>query len=250
VDKSGDYATRIIMFAEYTNSSATSARILKSTDKGLTWSVMLERTANAGVSGAGEIRHFHCCQVDPFTKHWWVSSGDTDSQCYIWRSTDEGLTWQVIFSGDQSARALGFVFEDGYLYYGMDSPHLGAQSKIYRVDKTTLVRTEVAAVPDGLAIYMTTRMFYPAGFLVWTADELGTAESVGVHFFDYRTQQLSSVFEFAPGAAGTGIQEASRYQDRETGLVWVKPSSALFRDAYGYGGTSATLSEILKARMV
>jgi len=246
VDKAGAWGTRIIMFSEYTNNNAVSGRIMKSEDKGLTWTVALEKGANNGVVNTGEIRHFHCVQVDPFAKHWWASAGDADAQCHIWRSTDEGATWNVIFSGDQDARTLGFVFEDGFLYYGMDSPHLGAQSKIYRVDKSTLARTEVGAVPDGLAIYMMTRTFYPAGFLVWTADELGTAESVGVYFFDYRTQGLTSIHEFAGG----GIQEASRYQDRETGLVWVKPSSALFRDVYGYGGTSATLSEILKARMV
>jgi len=84
--------TNIIMIAEYiTEPINDSTKVIRSIDGGKTWDVVLEKR------GLGydprEIRHFHTCQVDPYTDNWYVSSGDLPEESKLWVSYDNGDNW-------------------------------------------------------------------------------------------------------------------------------------------------------------
>ena len=95
----------VIMFAEYPDNVnkyrlargeelgpddelPLSARVYRSTDDGETWNIAFEK-------GWDEIRHFHTLVPDPYEAGvWWLSSGDRKNECRVWRSADDGLSWQ------------------------------------------------------------------------------------------------------------------------------------------------------------
>lgn len=108
IDQSGN----TIMFAEYpengtkyTPAFAQSAdgltylcdnsRVFRSVDGGRTWSNAFERSWR-------EIRHFHTLMADPFEPGtWYLSSGDRSEESFIWRSSDDGDSWEdVTATGD------------------------------------------------------------------------------------------------------------------------------------------------------
>ena len=74
---------------------AEDSRVFRSRDGGRTWNCVFTKTA-------AEIRHFHTVIADPWNSgHWWISSGDAVSECRVWRSTDDGLSW-VEATGDST----------------------------------------------------------------------------------------------------------------------------------------------------
>ena len=107
VDQRGD----TIIYAEYPENSikyrgdfadrraevehlCENSRVFRSRDGGLTWDSVLELPWT-------EIRHFHTVVADPFDPGvWWLSSGDSPSECRIWRSEDDGLTWTDVTGHD------------------------------------------------------------------------------------------------------------------------------------------------------
>ncbi len=79
-----DYQTNPEKYANtvYPNS------ILRSRDRGLTWERVLDLSTS-------EIRHIHCVQHDPFAPGtWWAGSGDLPRESQIYRSTNDGDTWE------------------------------------------------------------------------------------------------------------------------------------------------------------
>jgi hypothetical protein len=63
------------------------SHVYRSTDGGLTWATVLT------VSGE-EIRHFHVARADRHEPGvWWASTGDRGSECRVFRSDDDGLSW-------------------------------------------------------------------------------------------------------------------------------------------------------------
>ncbi|HEY6654291.1 MAG TPA: hypothetical protein VI028_09210 [Solirubrobacterales bacterium] len=95
----------VIMFAEYPDNvnkyrigrgeelgpddePPMSSRVYRSTDDGETWSISFEKDWP-------EIRHFHTLVPDPYeTSVWWLSSGDRQNECRVWRSPDDGMSWR------------------------------------------------------------------------------------------------------------------------------------------------------------
>ena len=65
-----------------------SPKVLRSRDGGRHWEVVLEISWKT-------IRHFHTLQADPHAKDtWWLSSGDKPEESRVWRSRDDGDSWQ------------------------------------------------------------------------------------------------------------------------------------------------------------
>jgi ubiquinone/menaquinone biosynthesis C-methylase UbiE len=107
VDQRGD----TVIYAEYPENSVKyrgdfadhraelehlceNSRVFRSRDGGITWDSVL-------VLPWTEIRHFHTVIADPFDPGvWWLSSGDSPSECRIWRSEDDGLTWTDVTGHD------------------------------------------------------------------------------------------------------------------------------------------------------
>jgi hypothetical protein len=95
----------VIMFAEYPDNvnkyrvsrgeklgpddePPLNSRVFRSTDEGATWKIVFEKDWT-------EIRHFHTVVPDPYEPGvWWLSSGDRQNECRVWRSADDGVSWQ------------------------------------------------------------------------------------------------------------------------------------------------------------
>ncbi len=250
---SADYSKRITMFAEYAQDAQSVVNVWKTTDKGATWNSVFTQTGNNGVVYSGEIRHFHTLAVDPHTKHWWLSSGDGDPQCKIWRSTDDGENWTLLFQGSQRERVCSFVFEEDYIYYGMDSAQSTTDhSKIVRINKTTLEREDIATVDMGHAVYCLTKTFYPEGFLVWSVYEHYAnqhSDRILIEFYDYYSEKLYEVARVSrkklPHNENVGFRNASRYQDMVNGSIFVEPTSNIQQLKYG----SIRVSRLMRCKL-
>jgi hypothetical protein len=277
IDSSADasWSNRVIMFGEYgtlLHEEDPVYRIWRTTNGGATWTACLEIQGDTDALGTGEIRHFHCVQRDRhMAGHWWASAGDENHQCKIFRSTDDGLTWEQIFplpgvAGTQRERTCSFIFDKKYMYYGMDTPTVGANNvKLFRIEKTKIgavdedgnpidPREEIATVDSGYPVYCLTKCEYPEGFLVWTVFEKSTNNITNRHvveFYDYATQKLYPVAFYNTkeamdaGHDYVGFTSASRHMDRFNGYGVVKPHFTMQQDKYGY----VTVSRYIRLRL-
>jgi hypothetical protein len=129
-DGSG-YANGTWIYAEYILDSysnyatTTTLKVWRSTDLGVTWTEVFSK--NGRNHATPEIYHFHLVKRDPFNAgHWYLSSGDHQEECFIWRSTDDGLTWEDVsdltFSGEKQKihRTTNMYFTENYIYWGLD----------------------------------------------------------------------------------------------------------------------------------
>lgn len=238
--------TNVIIFGEYAHSycePVESVRAWKTTDRGATWTQIKSFTANNGTGGSGEIRHIHGLRIDPFTNDWWLCSGDSDSQCRVYRSQDSGDTWELIVSGSQHERTTSFVFEQDYVYFGMDSPDYFLDSDIYKINKNTLEKTKVCSVYGNYAIYNLTRTLYPKGILIWTVKETASLNDdyMYIQFYSYDSNSLLDVAKIRIANYGsfTGFNAASNYQDIRTGSIIARATDAFKND---YNGNSVNRS--------
>lgn len=249
-----DWSERAIIFGEYgTTEDGTTYSLWKITIPNITngtgWKKVLELGGNKDNAGfTGEIRHWHTVRFDPYSKHWWATTGDGDSQCRMYRSTDHGETWDLIFSGSQRERTTGFVFEQDCIYYGMDSTNNTDLDsiKIVKIDRSKLdtdrenCRTDVATVDSAFAIRGLSRTYYPDGFIVFTMQEPNASFTPGryiLQFFDYATQKLYPIAYFdtsnMSNSENIGFYESARVQHTPSGAIYAMPSRQLHQAKYG-----------------
>ena len=88
------------------------ARVLKSDDRGRTWSPFVERS---------DVRHFHGLFADPYSDRLWATTGDTDDESAIGVLSEEGF--EPIGRGSQRWRAVGLALTSEALFWGEDSPY-------------------------------------------------------------------------------------------------------------------------------
>lgn len=70
---------------------------------------------------AGEVRHIHFVQWDPFDRCLWMGTGDADAECHLFKSVDTGVSWSRIGGGSQDWRAVGIIFTKEALFWGTDA---------------------------------------------------------------------------------------------------------------------------------
>lgn len=250
VCSSADWTSRAIIFGEYgTTTDGTTYSLYKTTNNGVSWKKVLECNGDSGGTALnGEIRHWHTVQVDPYTKYWWATSGDGNGQCKIFRSTDMGETWELMFSGSQRERTCGFVFEEDCIYYGMDSTNNWDENsiKIVKIDKSKLEtdrensREDVAIVDSAFAVYGLSKVFYPDGFIVWSQQEPGASyvkDRYILQFYDYGTKKLYPIARIDTSDVSAskyiGFYAGARIQSRYDGVVFAKPTACLQQDKLG-----------------
>lgn len=249
------WTERAVIFGEYqTTTDGTTYSLWKTKNNGKNWYKVLEIQGDKnGATGTGDIRHWHTVQFDNYTKHWWATSGDAGNQCRIYRSTDHGETWEIIFSGTQRERTCGFVFEKDCIYYAMDSTRADRETdtKIFKIDKSKLdtdrdnCREEVATVDSGYAVYGLSRTEYPRGFIVWSQFEPGasvTKDRYILQFYDYGTKKLYPIARIGTSDIEKnqyiGFYAGSRMQNVYSGVVFAKPTYSLQNGLLGNGNIS------------
>ena len=248
-----DKSKRVAIFGEYgTTTDGTTYSLWRTTSQGTSWEKVLEIVGDNG-STRGGIRHWHTVKADPYTRHLWAAAGDTDAQCKIFRSTDGGDTWEIMFEGSQRERTCCFVFEKDCIYYGMDAKSTVDINftKIIKIDKSKLdtdranCREDVAVVDNCRPVYGLTRTFYPDGFIVWSQQEPGAVFTSGkytLQFYDYGTKKMYPIARFDISDISltlhTGFYAGARYQLLSSGNIFAKPTSSMHQDKYGYSFVS------------
>ena len=247
-----DGKDRVYIFGEYgMTTDGSSYSIYRSPSWPIEWKKVLTHTGRDS-SEHGDIMHWHTVVADPYTKHWWATSGDLDRQCRMYRSTDGGVNWELMFSGSQRERTCNLLFEEDYIYYGMDSTNnTDLESvKIVRIDKHKLETAEdrataqedVATIKNALACYGLSKMEFPHGFIVWTQHEPPVGDvATSIHidqyvlqFYDYATQKLYPIATFDTSKIKDdkyiGFYAGSRVMNASSGYVFVEPTPALHQE--------------------
>lgn len=115
----------LICYGEYRGNAERSAvHVWGSLDLGRTW---------APVWRFAEVRHVHGVFFDPFTRTFWVTTGDEDSEAGIWVTRDRFRTLDEVMRGNQQVRAVHLCFTAQYVYFGSDTPL--ARNHIYRLER-------------------------------------------------------------------------------------------------------------------
>ncbi len=88
---------------------------------------------------AGDVRHIHFIQRDPFTADLWLGTGDTDQESRLHRSADGGDTWHEVAGGSQRYRATGLAFREEAIIWGTDAGSDAGpyRNRVLRLDRTS-----------------------------------------------------------------------------------------------------------------
>jgi hypothetical protein len=86
----------------------------------------------------GEIAHYHFVQWDCYENCLWMGTGDRDSECRLYKSTD-GDHWMLVGGGSQLWRTVGLAFRPEAIYWGTDAGWTAATHPNYvmRFDRGT-----------------------------------------------------------------------------------------------------------------
>ncbi|WP_123631389.1 hypothetical protein [Salinisphaera orenii] len=79
------------------------------------------------------VRHVHGVFWDSFADAVWVTTGDTDDESAIWKTTDGFRSLEKVAGGSQAFRAVQLLFTSTAIYYGSDAPD--EQNYIYRIHR-------------------------------------------------------------------------------------------------------------------
>lgn len=154
----------IVFFGEYILNSERDKELnlYRSTDNGLTFEIIK-------TFPAGDIRHIHFIKWDPYEKCLWLGTGDygeNNSENRLYRSDDNGDSWELIGSGSQDWRAIGITFTPTHLVWGTDAGSCPDTVHLVRMDRKT---RELEVIEDfegpchGCASYADGRVFFSTG---------------------------------------------------------------------------------------
>lgn len=153
-----------IFFGEYLLNSDRSKEInlYRSDDDGLTFKIIK-------TFAPGDIRHIHFIKWDPYEKCLWMGTGDygeNNHENRLYRSQDNGDTWQLIGQGSQDWRAIGICFTPTHLVWGTDAGSCPDTVHLVRMDRKT---QQLEVIGDfegpchGCASYKDGRIFFSTG---------------------------------------------------------------------------------------
>lgn len=89
-------------------------RLWRATDEGRRWEVAYEFSA-------GEVRHIHAVQWDPYDHGIWIGTGDRDEGSRLGVSHDDGRSFHWVGQGSQDYRLCSLLFLKSSIGWGMDA---------------------------------------------------------------------------------------------------------------------------------
>jgi hypothetical protein len=129
-----------IYWGEYfDNRARAEVHIYASTDRGRTWQV-------AYTFPAGGIRHIHNIVYDRWEDCLWILTGDEGAECKVLRASCDLGAVEVVFAGNQQARAVAAIPTQKGLYLSTDTPF--EKNHVYRLDYQTGRAASVEQVGD------------------------------------------------------------------------------------------------------
>ncbi|VFQ47464.1 hypothetical protein [Desulfoluna butyratoxydans] len=116
-----------LYYGEYRdNSERSTIHVWGSSDKGVSWNPVWHFDS---------VRHVHGVFYDSYTDAIWVTTGDTDSESALWRTTDNFQSLECVLHGSQQYRAVQLLFSAEYVYWGSDTPL--EKNYLYRFERTS-----------------------------------------------------------------------------------------------------------------
>lgn len=121
-----------IFFGEYSLNMKreNDTKLYRSIDNGLSFTKILEFSES-------EIRHIHFVQWDKYEKCLWLGTGDDDHECKLYKSSDNGDTWETVGEGSQIWRAVGISFTKDEVFWGTDAGSVSDKNYIISMDRKT-----------------------------------------------------------------------------------------------------------------
>ena len=117
-----------VFWGEYfDNPRRDEVHIYASADSGRIWDIVY-------TFPRGTIRHVHNIIFDEYDRCLWVLTGDDADECTILRASPDFSQVEVVFCGDQQARAVAFVPTRDAVYFASDTPL--ETNHIYRMDRS------------------------------------------------------------------------------------------------------------------
>lgn len=153
-----------IFFAEYLLNPNRDhiIRLYRSVDNGESFHVVKEWPE-------GDIRHLHFVKWDAYEKGLWLGTGDYGeggSENRLYKSSDNGDTWELIGQGSQDWRAIGVCFTKDALLWGTDAGSCPDTVHFVRMNRETQ-KLEIIADFEGpchgCASYKDGRAFFSTG---------------------------------------------------------------------------------------
>lgn len=128
------YSNKIYYGEYFSNPSRRPVKVLSFDLNSFSWTCL---------SKISEIRHIHGIFYDPYEDLFWMTTGDLDSECFIWKSKDL-FSFEKVIGGSQKYRAVHLIFTEDSIYYGSDSP--SEKNYLYRLNRKNLKTTIIAQV--------------------------------------------------------------------------------------------------------
>ncbi len=193
-------AGETVYLGEYPLDTDATPRLLSSTDRGATWTT---------VQTFSDVRHLHAVQADPYDDALWITTGDVDRACRLYRYCLRDGEFQLVGGGSQAWRAVELALTEDALLWGMDCVY-APDNRIYRLPRSDID----ASSPSPEVVHtLSSSVFYaavlPIGDTEWVA--FSTAVETGGD-------------STAPDAGGESAEDEA--------VVMVSPSSSNFRDWY------------------
>ena len=153
-----------IFFAEYLLNPNRDhvIRLYRSIDNGASFQVMKEWPK-------GDIRHLHFVKWDNYEKSLWLGTGDYgEGGCEnrLYKSLDNGVTWELIGQGSQDWRAIGVCFTKDALLWGTDAGSCPDIVHLVKMDRQTHkleILADFEGPCHGCASYKDGRAFFSTG---------------------------------------------------------------------------------------
>lgn len=153
-----------IFFAEYLLNPKRDhdINLWRSTDNGMTFQIVKTWPA-------GDIRHLHFVKWDEYEKCLWLGTGDygeNGAENRLYRSADNGETWELIGQYSQDWRAIGVCFTPDYLLWGTDAGSCPDTVHFVRMDRKTRqidILEDFEGPCHGCASYQDGRVFFSTG---------------------------------------------------------------------------------------
>lgn len=128
-----------LYYGEYRNNPERGTIRLFRSEDGLRWEV---------VRRFERIRHIHGVYFDPHANALWVTTGDTDSESALWRSTDGFASLECVLSGSQRSRVVAMLFTEQHVFFGSDAPD--EANHLYRYDRRRGTVTQLIDVEGSV----------------------------------------------------------------------------------------------------
>lgn len=153
-----------IFFAEYLLNTNRDHKInlYRSTDNGMSFQIVKTWLE-------GDIRHLHFVKWDAYEKCLWLGTGDygeNDQENCLYKSMDNGDTWELVGQYGQDWRAIGVCFTKDALLWGTDAGSCPDTVHFVRMDRKTRkleILADFEGPCHGCASYKDGRSFFSTG---------------------------------------------------------------------------------------